>query len=530
MLDILIRNGTVIDGTGSPGHRADVAIADGRIVAVEPLESAEAGETVDASGCVVCPGFVDMHSHADTTLPILPTADSLVRQGITTVVVGQCGSTPVPLLPETRDEVIASRRSDDLPLPWDCWSTYASYLDTLRELGTSLNVVPLVGQAAVRQAVMAFSSAAPTEEQLARMRAEVARAMEEGAVGVSTGLIYAPGSYATTEELVEVVRPAGERGGYYFSHIRGEADTLLEALSEAIRIGRETGAAVQISHFKAAGRPNWDKAEQALDLIEAARAEGLDVSADMYPYLAGSSSLASMLPEWALEGGRPATLRRLADPQVRALMSQDMDRVGFFRGAEWDKVMIASSPRNPEYEGRTVADLAAESGVTAHQWVFDVLLETELQMQMISHYATEENLERQLRRPWMMIGTDAGGRAVSGPLSRGLPHPRTYGTFPRVLGRYVRERQVLSLEEAVHRMTGLPARKLRWPRRGLVRVDHAADVTVFEPETVADTATYQAPHQYPVGIHHVIVNGEIVVRDGEHTGARPGVVLGRQTG
>lgn len=527
MLDIIVRGGTVVDGTGSPGRRADVAVQGGRIVAVEPLGHAVAEVVVDAAECVVCPGFVDMHSHADSTLPIVPTADSLVRQGITTVVVGQCGSTPVPLLPETREEVIASRRSDEMPLPWERWSTYATYLDTLREMGTSVNVVPLVGQAAVRTAVMAYSAAAPADEQLARMSHEVARAMDEGAIGVSTGLIYAPGSYATTEELIEVVRPAGERGGYYFTHIRGEADTLLDALAEAVRVGRETGAAVQISHYKASGRANWPKAEEGLDLIEAARAEGLDVSADMYPYLAGSSGLSSMLPEWALEGGRPATLRRLADPDVRALMSRDMDRVGFFRGAEWDKVMIATSPRRPEYEGHTVAGLAEAAEVTPHVWVFDALLETELQMQMISHYAIEENLERQLRRPWMMIGTDANGRAASGPLSRGLPHPRTYGTFPRVLARYVRERGVLPLEEAIRRMTALPAEKLRWDRRGLVQVDHAADLVVFDPETIADTATYEAPHQYPLGIRCVVVNGEVVVDGDAHTGARPGLVLGR---
>ena len=525
MLDILIQNAFVVDGTNTVKFWADVAIEGDRIVDVRRLKGAQAKTVIDAKGRAVAPGFVDMHSHADFALPVLPTADSLVRQGITTVVVGQCGGTPVPLLGETREIVLASRRSD-VPLPWNRWSTYASYLDYLREIGTSINVVPLVGQGTVRSAVMGFSASAPTSDQLTRMQAEVARAMDEGAIGISTGLIYPPGSYATTEEIIAVTRPVGERNGYYFSHIRGEAANLLEAIAEAIRIGRETGTSVEIAHFKAAGRPHWPKAAQALELIDQARAEGLDVSADMYPYLAGSSGLKSMLPEWAQEGGTEATLKRLADPETRREMSRDMESVGFFRGAEWDKVFISSSPVNRAYEGHYVADLAEEAGKSAHDWVYDSLLETELQMGMIHHYGSEDNLRMQFRHPAIMIGTDAGACALEGPLSKGLPHPRHYGTYPRVLGRYVREQQVITLEVAIRKMTGLPAEKLRWTDRGLVRKGYKADLVVFDPNTVIDRATYEAPHQYPVGIQQVIVNGHLVVRDGEHTGARPGRVLG----
>jgi N-acyl-D-amino-acid deacylase len=532
-MDIIIRNGIVIDGSGAPGRPADVAISKGRVVAVQPaliVDDADAQRAIvlDATGLVVTPGFVDMHSHADRTLPVLPTADSLVHQGITTAVIGQCGSSPTPLSERTRDTVLAAQRSDDLALPWDRWTTFASYLDTLRDTGMAINAVPLVGQSTVRQAVVAFSAAEPSAEEIAEMQDWVAQSLDEGAIGISTGLIYPPGSYASTEELIAVTRPAGERDGYYFTHIRGEADTLLEAVGEAIRIGRETGAQVQIAHFKAAGRQNWDKAEQALAMIDEAKAEGVAVNADMYPYLAGSSGLKSMLPEWAQEGGKDATLKRLADADTRRRMSRDMERIGFFRGAEWDKVLIATSPRNRSYEGHTVAELAEETGKSAHEWVFDALQETELQMSMISEYAIEDNLIRQLQVPWMMIGTDAGGAATHGPLSAGKPHPRNYGTFPRILGRYVRELGTLSLEEAVAKMTGLPAQTLRWSDRGLLRAGQWADVVVFDPQTVTDKATYRDPHQLAVGIHHVLVNGQIVIRDGEHTGTLSGQVLARK--
>lgn len=526
MLDLIIRNGRLADGTGGPIVPADLAIEGGRIVAIGALDGGEARETIDARGQVVAPGFIDMHSHADRTLPVLPTSDSLVRQGITTVVVGQCGASPVPLLPESRETVIARASSDDLPLPWERWDTFGSYLSYLREEGISINAVPLVGQGMIREGVMGYTANPPTPDQLARMADQVIQAMDEGAIGLSTGLIYPVSSYASTEEIIELVRPVGARGGYYFSHIRNEGDELFEALAEAIRIGEETGAVVQIAHFKAAGRDNWHKAEKALAMVDRARARGVNVSADMYPYTAGSSSLKSVLPEWAQEGGVEATLERLADADTRARMSASMQGEGFFRIVEWDRVLISSSPRNRAYEGRTVADLAEAVGVGAHQWVFDALIETGLQMSMVSFISHEPNLDVQLRRPWMMIGTDAAGAAVSGPLSVGKPHPRTYGTFARVLGRFCREKGVLSLEEALYRMTGLAARKLGWSDRGTLAKGLAADVVVFDPQTVRDVATYQEPHQYAVGISHVIVNGRVVVREGEHTGARPGMVLG----
>ena len=527
MLDLLIRNGQAVDGSGAPRCRADVAVDGGRIVEVGQIERAEAETVLDAAGCVVAPGFVDMHSHGDYSLPSLPTADSLVHQGITTIVAGQCGASPAPLLGETREQVIAMGESEDMPLPWHEWSTFGSYLDYLAQMGISLNVVPLVGQGAVRSAVMGFTAQPPDGEQVARMQAEVAQAMNEGAVGVSTGLIYPPGSYSSTEELIAITRPVGERDGFYFSHIRGEGDTLLDSVAEAIRIGREAGAAVQISHFKAVGEPNWPKSAAALDLIDQARAEGQDVTADLYPYLASSTGLSATLPDWANEGGKEAILKRLADREVRRNMAADMQGGRTPRAGGWDLVFISSAPKNRSYEGRHVAELAAEADQSPHDWIFDVLLETELDVGMIKFSMSEENRKLELRHPAMMIGTDGAGLAPKGPLSRGKPHPRSYGTFPRVLGHYVREQGVISLEEAIWKMSGFPAQKLRWTDRGLLKKGFRADLVVFDPDRVADQATYEAPHQFPRGIHYVAVNGKLVIQRGTHTGVRPGAILRR---
>lgn len=524
MLDILIRDGLVIDGSGARAYSADVGVEDDCITAIGPLEDAQAETILDAAGCVVAPGFVDMHSHADFTLPILPTANSMVHQGITSAVVGQCGSSPAPLLPETREQVVEAQQSEDRPLPWEAWSTFGSYLDYLRDTGTSPNVVPLVGQGAIRAGVMGFAAGPADGVQIERMRAEVTKAMSEGAIGLSTGLIYPPGSYASTEEIIAVAEPVGERDGFYFSHIRNEASELLEAVAEAIRIGRETGAAVQISHFKATGRENWDLSTQALSLIDEARDEGLAVTVDMYPYLATSTALKSTLPEWAHEGGKDAMLRRLADDAARRRMESDIRSAGYGPD-EWERMLISHSPKNRVYQGRYVSDLAAEANQSPYEWVFDALLETETDISRIRFAMSEENRKRELRHPAMMIGTDGSGLAPEGPLGRGKPHPRSYGTFPRVLGHYMREQEVISLEEAVYRMTGLPAQKLRWKDRGRLQEGYAADLVIFDPETVIDRATYEEPHRYPQGILHVIVNGTLVVKDGTYTGNRPGRVL-----
>ncbi len=529
-MDTLIKNGQIIDGSGAGRFEADVMVEANRIVEIGRLEGAQAESVIDASGYVVSPGFIDVHSHADLTLPFGPTADSLVHQGITTAVVGQCGLSPAPLMEETRDEVtkameVWSQMTPKMPMPWDAWSSFGSYLDYLTQTSISMNVVPLVGQGMIRSAIMGYADGPASKDQMARMQAEVDRAMDEGAVGISTGLIYPPGSYATTEELIDVTWPVGRRGGFYFSHLRGEGGRLLEALAEAIRIGRETGAAVEVSHFKATGKSNWDKLPRAIEMIEQARSEGLDVTADTYPYTAGSTTLVSLLPEWAQEGGKEATLRRLADSATRREMAASMQRSGGYMDVEWQDVMIASCPTRPEYQGHRVAELAEQFHRSPYEIVFDVLLETELEASMFLFQMPEESIYLKLRHPAVMIGTDSFGFAAEGPRRQGMPHPRNYGVYPRLLGRYARDLGVLSLEEAVWKAAGFPAQKLRLSDRGLLKRGYKADLVIFDPDTVIDRATFEAPHQYPSGIAYVIVNGQVVVRDNIHTGARPGSIL-----
>jgi N-acyl-D-amino-acid deacylase len=358
------------------------------------------------------------------------------------------------------------------------------------------------------------------------MQAETVKALEAGAIGISTGLVYPPGSYASTEELIELTRPVGQRRGFYFSHIRGEGQSLTEAVAEAIRIGRETGCAVQISHLKATWPPNWEKQARAVRMIEQARLEGLDVNADVYPYLAGSTSLKSGLPQWAQEGGKGVILERLTESGTRHKIVEDMKKEGLFQDGAWDKILISRSTRRPDYAGRYVADMAAEAGELPEEWVLDALVETELDPSMVLFSISEANLKTALQNPAVMIGSDSSTIPAHGPLAEGVPHPRTFGTFPRVLARYVREEGVLSLEEAVHKMTGLSANKLRLSDRGLIKAGLKADLVVFDPKTIRDRATYEDPFHYPAGISHVICNGTLVIADGQPTGARPGRVLG----
>lgn len=526
MFDILIKNGEVVDGTGAKKVRADVGVEKGRIAAVGNLEAAQAANVIDARGKVVAPGFVDVHSHADMTLPAFPTAENLVFQGITTVVAGQCGLSLAPIAPDKRDLVISMLDSQAVPLTWE-WSTFGSFLDYLAGLGISVNYVPLVTHGMIRGGVMGLNPAVPSPDEMRRMQAEVIRAMEEGAIGVSTGLVYPPGIFARTEELIEFTRPVGERGGYYFSHIRDEGNALFEALEEAITIGKATGAAVQISHYKAAGRDNWWKSGPGLELIDRARLEGLNVTTDMYPYTSGNTALFMLLPDWAQAGNKAIILERLTDRTLREMMTQDMQTAGFFRIVEWDQVMICTCPSHREYEGRTIADLSSAAGKSPHEWIFDALLDTKLDIQMLVFISSEDNLPPQLSHPAMMICTDGVALSPDGFLAQGLPHPRNFGAFPRVLGRFVREKGTLTLEEAIWKMTGLPAQVLKWEDRGLVKDGFAADLVVFDPETIRDRGTFENPCQYPEGIDCVLVNGEVVVQNGRHTGARSGKVLKR---
>jgi N-acyl-D-amino-acid deacylase len=526
MLDVLIQGGTVIDGTGRPGRRADVAIAGDRVEAIESLPGATAARVIDATGHAVAPGFIDMHSHADFVLPGLPTADSMVHQGFTLQVVGNCGASPAPLTPARRQDVIDATGLSVPPLAWN-WTTFRTYLDVLTHERLSINVAPLVGHGTVRLVVMGPDAARATAEQRRAMATEVRRAVDEGAFGVSTGLIYPPGMYADTDEIVDLARAAGEGGGFYASHIRGEGTSLLPAIAEAIEVGRRAAVPVEISHLKAAGRSNWPKMAEAIGRIEAARAAGLDVTADMYPYLAGSTTLSALLAPWVHAGGREPLLARLDDPTNRARIRAELDGPGMGSDAGWEGIVIAGCAARPEYEGQTLAHLAATLGVAPADAVIATLQQSRADTDIVIFMMMEDNVALGLQQPWVMIGSDGEGRAVEGPYGAGKPHPRNYGTCPRFLGHYVRERALLSLPEAVRRMTSLPASKLRLPDRGRLEPGATADVVVFDPATVADAATFAEPHRYPRGMPWVLVNGEPVIADGRHTGRRPGRVLSR---
>ena len=528
MLDLKIEGAQVIDGTGALGSRTDVGIRDDVIAAIGDLSSEPAGSTLWAAGRVLAPGFIDMHSHSDWRLWENRRAESKIRQGVTTEVVGNCGFSPAPVSREFLREL----RGFALYVPKGMdfrWQSVGEYLKAFDAEGTALNVVQLVGHGTLRIAAMGFARRAPDGKELARMQRLMADAMEDGAWGLSTGLIYAPGSYATTEEIVEIARVVARHRGFYASHIRGEGATLLDAVREAIRVGREGELPVQVSHIKAAGRPNWGKVADALALIDRARDEELDVTADVYPYTASSTTLRTLLPDWALEGGVEAMLERLAQPEVRARIRLELeapvtgqsllDRVG------WENIMLASCARRKDAEGKRLSEVAAARGMDPLDAAFELIVDEAGKGYMILFQLDETDLRRALAHPAVMIGSDGSSLAPHGALGTGKPHPRSYGTFPRVLGEYVRVQRVIGLPEAVHKMTGLPAKRLGLRDRGVIRTGAKADLVVFDPKRVGDQATYEDPHRYPVGIEHVIVNGSIVIKDGAHTGSLPGKLL-----
>lgn len=527
MLDIKFEGATVIDGTGTVGGRADVGLVGETIAAVGDLSRERAGRTVSLAGRVMAPGFIDMHSHSDWSLWANRRAESKVRQGVTTEVVGNCGFSPAPASDQYLDDLrgFALRRWPGLDFRW---RTMGEYLDAFDAEGTALNVVQLVGHGALRIAAMGFARRPPTMDELKVMQRLLADAIEQGAWGLSTGLIYAPGSYATTEEIVEVAR-AARRRGIYASHIRGEGATLLDAVREAIRVGQESELPVQVSHIKAAGRPNWGKVTEALALIDDAAAAGLDIMADVYPYTASSTTIRALLPDWAQEGGMEAMVARLGDPDTRERIRREVEspangqslveRIG------WDNVLISYCSRRKDAEGRRLSEIAVGRGKSPLEAAIELIVDEQGQGAMILFQLDERDLRRALGHARVMIGSDGMSLAPYGPLAEGLPHPRSYGTFPRVLGEYVREQRVLSLAQAVHKMTGLPARRLGLKDRGFIRKGARADLVVFNPRSVADQAAYQQPHRYPVGIEQVLVNGRFVIKDGEHTGSLPGRVL-----
>lgn len=497
--DVAIVGGQVVDGSGSPPRRVDIAIAQGRIAAIGAVPRGDAREVIDATGMTVGPGFVDVHTHADD-LAEHPLAENFVRMGVTTIIAGNCGSSALDV-----GEALAA----------------------VTRAGPSVNFATLVGHNTIRAEVMGSADRLPSIPELTRMRSLVWRAMADGAVGFSTGLQYVPGTYARTPEIIDLARVAGNAGGVYATHMRNEGTALEAAVEESIRVGSTTGARVQISHLKVDSPSRWGASAQALAMIDAARARGVDVMADQYAYTAASSTLGIRFPSWALEGGQTALAARLNDPEQWARIKREMANLLAERGLrDLSFAVVASHPGNPSLNGLTMAQVASRlKGSEAADAQFEAARDLMLAngASMVYHFMSNDDVDRIMRHPFVGIASDAGVLTAG----QGVPHPRGYGNNPRVLGEYVRTRHVIALEEAVRKMTSLPAGHFRLERRGLLKEGYAADVVVFDARRVKDAATFEKPHAYAIGIPYVLVNGVIVVKNGEHTRARAGVAITR---
>ncbi len=529
--DIVIRGGTVFDGGGRPGERADVAIREGRIAAIASALSDEARRLIDAEGLAVAPGFIDIKTHSDFTLPINPRAESKVRQGVTTEIIGHCGFSVAPCLPG-KVKLLKDYLSPSAPwLPFRELA-FPEYLDTFP--AASVNAGMLVGHNTLRLMVMGMEERAPTSAELGRMSELLEEALGAGALGMSSGLFTAPGSYARPDEMIALGRVLKRHNALYFTHLRDESNGVLEALEEAIEVGETCGIHVQVVHFKCSGTDNWGKVSKALAMLEAARQRGVAIDCDAYPYTAGSNPLKNILPQWVQAGGVDAMLERLKLPETRRHIREDVAARGlnnWGRIESWDAVRISITPNLPQFAGRTLLQLAAGRSKDPVDALCDYLIEDKGATRVLVTSISEEDVRELIRSPSALVGSDGNCVATTGITSQGMPHPRFYGTFPRVIGRYVHEEKLVPLELAIHKMTGGTARALKLADRGFLREGMRADVAIFDPADFKDRATYDKPHQYPSGARTtVIVNGTVVVDAAKHTGALPGKLLRRTAG
>jgi len=523
--DLVIRNGRVLDGAGNPWIAADVAIRDGRFVKVGHVPGRGTRE-IDATGRYVAPGFIDIMDQSGTTLLLNGLAENKLRMGVTSAIGGE-GGTPSLSVLEGGDEARRGASTDEIP----------RYFEILEDQGISINFGTFYSQAQARTQVLGLDRRAPGPEELAEMREHIQRAMEYGVLGLTTALIYPPSSYASTDEIVDGARVAARHGGIYASHIRGEGAELLEAVGEAIEIGERAGIPVEIFHLKAAYEPGWGTLmPAAIQLIEEARGRGVEVAADVYPYTAGGTGLEATIPSWAHEGGADSLRARLADPAVRERLKVEVRETGaegwwniVEASGGWENIVLVNtrSPANAHLEGRSLAEIAEEVGKEPEDAAWDLVLEGEGRVMAIFHMMTETDVELALQQVWVSVGSDAGASVDPGATDGlGLPHPRSYGTFPRILARYVRDEGVLTLEDAVRKMTSWPATRMRLEGRGLIREGMWADLVLFDMDRIQDRATWEEPTLFPEGIDLVVVNGRVVIdEDGTHTGARPGQVL-----
>lgn len=525
--DIIISQGVVFDGLGNPGKENDIAVKGDKIfLSGNNINKSKAKMVIEARGLAVSPGFIDAHDHTDIGLITNPKAESHVRQGVTSVISGNCGYSPFPIPDLALEEMRDSAKTEyDVILDW---KDITGFFNRLQEKGMALNYGTLLGHGNVRGKVVGLEDHPPTESQLKEMKKLVEENIKAGALGISTGLEYSPGSYAKTPELIELCRTVAMNSGLYVTHMRNEGDFLLESIEEAVEIAMKSKVSLQISHLKVAYKNNWSKINAALSKIEAAKKDGVNVLADRYPYIAGSTGLSYYFPLWALQGTTKDFIARLKDPnldsKIRRHLKEQEKKLG-----SWDKVLISSvfTAKNKKLEGKNILEAARETQKEPYEFMRDLLIEEENRVGMISFFANEDNLKRILADPLVVIGADSAAVAPYGLLGIGKPHPRHYGTFPRILGKYAREEKIFSLARAIQKMTSITAEKFGLRKRGQIKEGYFADLVVFDPEKVIDCATWKNPHQYPKGINQVLVNGQIVIRESEHTGKLPGKILGR---
>jgi N-acyl-D-amino-acid deacylase len=527
--DLVIRNGTIYDGTGAAGRVADVAIKGDRIAAIGDLSAASTSTTIDAGQLAVAPGFINMLSWATEALLVDGRSLGDIRQGVTLEIFGE-GSSMGPL----NDRMKARLREEMGDIKYEItWTTLAEYLRELERRGVSTNVASFVGATTIREHAIGLEDKKPTPQQLDEMRALVRAEMEAGALGIGSSLIYAPAFYASTDELIELCKVAAAYRGKYISHMRSEGNRLVEGVDELLRISREANIPAEIYHLKAAGQANWDKMDTVIEMVEKSRAAGLKITADMYTYPAGATGLDAAMPPWVLDGGYEAAYKRLKDPATRKKIahaittpSKEWENLYLAAGSP-DRVLLVEfkSEALKPLTGKSLAEVAKLRNESVTDTIMNLVLEDRSRVGTVYFMMSEDNIVKQMRLPWVSFGSDASSMTPEPPFTRSNPHPRAYGNFARLLGRYVRDQRVMPLEEAVRRLTGLPAANLELDRRGFLREGMFADVVVFDPARVADLATFEKPHQLATGMRHVIVNGVQVLKDGEHTGAKPGRVV-----
>lgn len=525
MFDIIIKNGWIIDGSGGAKYKGDIGVAGDKIKDIGDLKDVETKQTIDATGKFVTPGFIDVHSHSDHPVIINPMAESKIRQGVTTEIIGQCGESPFPYRGAfyEREREVYKKYKLDID-----WNDIEGYIKRYNEAKPTVNLVMFAGQGSIRGSVLGYTGKVPDSSEIAMMQKEVAKAMEAGAFGVSSGLIYPPGYWAKTDELAEVAKAAAPYGGIYTSHIRGEGDTLLTAIEEAIEIGKRAGLSVQISHLKACAKRNWGRVKDAIALIIKKRAEGIDVWWDKYPYIASATSLSSLLPDWAVEGGAAETVKRLKSKETKIKILEDVKH-GSEKEEGYGYILIthAGCAKYKKFEGKRLTAIAEEIKMSEEETFVDMLIESNLTTNIAGFTMSQEDTDLAICHDLGMVCSDSGAYAPYGVLSESKPHPRTYGTFPRFFKYYVKDKKFLSVEKGVQKVSATPAKRFNIPKRGLLQKGFFADVVIIDWEKFEDKATFENPHQYAAGIDAVIVNGSLTIKDGEALNQNAGRIIKR---